>query len=117
MSRVRRKLSRGACPIVRRPLMRGGALHFKSGYLVLDLQLATLEFYQLEIVDGWMLKGLFDLLLQYGVLLFELCKMRLDGHWCRSSFARFSPDHRSVPRKGPEVIRARFVHCNKSVGL
>jgi hypothetical protein len=52
----------------------------QSRYLILHLQLATLQLGQFEIVYGGMLEGLGDFVLKHPVLLYEFSKMRRCGH-------------------------------------
>jgi hypothetical protein len=80
-------------------------------HLVLQLQLATLEFRQSEIVRGGMLEGFGELVFEHPMPLFEFRKMRRCSHG--SSWSDFEPDSISLTRgkKGVDIDRL----CNAAV--
>src|ERR1700681_1972189 len=65
-------------------------------HFVLQLQLATLEFRQSEIVRGGMLEGFGELVFEHPMPLFEFRKMRRCSHG--SSWSDFEPDSISLTR-------------------
>jgi hypothetical protein len=82
-------------------------------HFVFQLQLATLEFRQCEIVRGGMLEGFGEFVFEHPMPLFEFCKMRRCGH--SSSWSDFEPDLVSLTRGKKGVDIRSIVQRNNSV--
>jgi hypothetical protein len=81
-------------------------------HLVLQLQLATFEFRQSEIVRGGMLEGFGEFVFEHPMPLFEFCKSRCSHI---SSWSDFEPDLVSLTRGKKGVDIRSIVQRSNSV--
>jgi hypothetical protein len=84
-------------------------------HFVLQLQLATLEFRQCEIVRGGMLEGFGEFVFEHPMPPCEFRKMRRCSH--ESSWSDFEPDSISLTRGKKGVDIRSMVQRNNSVNL
>src|SRR5262245_24092441 len=81
--------------------------------LVLDEQLTTLQFGDLQIICGRMGHRLRDLVFESTMLPLQFCKMRLYGHveWLLETISANTPDSLSVPCGSSQV------DCDRSCAM
>ena len=87
-------------------------IHLQPRDFVLYQQLATFQFHDLEIIDGWMGAGFGNFRFQKPVPYFQFRKMRFYGHVGGSPEVRLLPDPDSLHLFGPFSKRVSIVRRN-----